>query len=180
MKLVLKMCFLVIASLLIHGCASTVNRTTGTIKEVMVQQTSFSPIKSLTVKLDSKAQQKLADNLNFSDQKLYDKINLILTSGNYLQTKNANAKLTIDVVVTNIRVRSAATALILGIFAGADYITGQVYLKDGDKVIDIFEVDITYALSGSMGDTNTRMDWMYESFATKILEELKKLMPISK
>lgn len=69
------------------------------------------------------------------------------------------------------------SAVILGFLAGADYITGQVFVKDGDKVLDNFEVDISYAFGGAMGDTDTRMNWMYESFSNKILEELKKLMP---
>jgi hypothetical protein len=179
--------FLAVLSVVgLAGCASTVNRNTGTIKEtsqvkeISVQTMNFSPIKILTVNLDEKAQQKLADNQNFSRQKLSDKINQVLTSGNYLQTKNANAKLKLDVVITNIRVRSGASAILLGFLAGADYITGQVYLKDGDKVIDNFEVDITYAFGGAGGDTDTRMNWMYESFSTKILEELKKLMPTTK
>jgi hypothetical protein len=41
-------------------------------------------------------------------------------------------------------------------------------------------VDISYAFGGVMGITGSRMDWMYESFANKILEEMKKLMPMSK
>jgi hypothetical protein len=82
-----------------------------------------------------------------------------------------------EVLITNIRVRSGMSAVILGFLAGADYITGQVFVKDGDKVLDNFEVDISYAFGGAMGDTDTRMNWMYESFSNKILEELKKLMP---
>ena len=85
-----------------------------------------------------------------------------------------------DVVITNTRVRSGVSAIILGFLAGADSITGQVSVKDGDKVVDKFEVDISYAFGGAMGDTDTRMNWMYESFSNKILEEMKELMPMSK
>ena len=88
-----------------------------------------------------------------------------------------NPNLKIEVVVTNLRVRSGVSAIMLGFLAGADSITGQVYIKDGEKVLDSFEVDISYAFGGAMGDTDTRMNWMYESFSNKILEELKKLMP---
>jgi len=111
---------------------------------------------------------------------LYEKINSTLATANYLQTQNKISNLRMEVVVTNIRVRSGAAAILLGFLAGADYITGQIYVKDGDKVIDNFEVDISYAFGGALGDTDTRMSWMYESFATKILEEMKKLMPISR
>jgi hypothetical protein len=177
---------LIVYIALLTGCASTINRTTGTVKEtsqvkeIAVQSIKFTPIKSVSISLDANAQKKLADNANFSEQKLREKLRQVLVSGNYLQSGNANAKLQLDVLITSIRVRSAASAILLGFFAGADNITGQVFLKDGDKVIDNFEVDISYAFGGAMGDTDMRMNWMYESFSTKILEELKKLMPITK
>ena len=168
------------------GCASTVSRNTANIKEKsevkeeVVQIISFRPLRSLTVSLDSSATAKLPDNQNFNRDKLYEKINLTLSTANYLQVQDKISNLRMEVVVTNIRVRSGAAAIMLGFLAGADYITGQVYVKDGDKVIDNFEVDISYAFGGAMGDTDTRMNWMYESFAAKILEEMKKLMPITK
>jgi hypothetical protein len=155
-------------------------KETSTVKEEIVQAVKFSPIKSLSIELDAAAKQKLVDNQNFSQDKLYSKINSTLSTAQYLQPQNKDSKLKLDVVVTNIRVRSGATAILLGFLAGADYITGQVSLKDGDKVLDKFEVDITYAFGGVMGDTDTRMNWMYESFATKILEELQKVMPRTK
>jgi hypothetical protein len=174
-------CALIATSLI--GCASTVNRSTGSVKETssvkeeVVQVMKFSPLKSLTVTLDANAQKKLVDNTNFSRDNLFNKINSVLTANQYLQTQAINSNLKIEVVVTNMRVRSGVSAIMLGFFAGADSITGQVYVKDGEKVLDNFEVDITYAFGGAMGDTDTRMNWMYESFSNKILEELKKLMP---
>lgn len=176
-------CIVFIAGLV--GCASTVSRNTANIKESsvvkeeVVQVVKFSPLKSLTVSLDSKAQEKLADNSNFSKDKLYNKINSTLSINQYLQPDNKIAKFRMEVVITNIRVRSGVSAIMLGFLAGADYITGQVYVKDGEKVIDNFEVDISYAFGGVMGDTDTRMEWMYESFSNKILEELNKVMPKS-
>ena len=167
------------------GCASTINRNnanikeTSVVKEEVVQVIKFAPLKSLTVTLNSNAQAKLADNENFSRDKLFNQINLILTASQYLQTQSNNSNVKIEVVVTNIRVRSGVSAIMLGFLAGADSITGQVYVKDGEKVLDNFEVDISYAFGGAMGDTDTRMSWMYESFSNKILEELKKLMPKS-
>lgn len=184
MKKVTGIFCIIIASGLI-GCASTVNRNTANIKESsvvkeeMVKVLKFSPLKSLTVTLDANAQKKLTDNTNFSRDNLYNKINSTLTASQYLQTQAINSNLKIEVVVTNLRVRSGVSAIMLGFLAGADSITGQVYVKDGEKVIDNFEVDITYAFGGAMGDTDTRMNWMYESFSNKILEELKKFMPIS-
>jgi hypothetical protein len=177
--------FLIAAIVGLMGCASTVNRNTSNaketsnVKEEVVQVVKFSPLKIVTVNLDQSAQEKLADNDNFNKDKLQSKINFVLSSGKYLKAQNNNSNLKLEVVVTNIRVRSGVSAILLGFLAGADYITGQVYVKDGEKVLDTFEVDISYAFGGAMGDTDTRMNWMYESFATKILEELKKLMPMA-
>lgn len=169
----------------IAGCASTVNRNasnskeTSTVKEEVVQVIKFTPLKSLAVTLNSDAQKKLADNENFNKDKLYEKINSTLLTSQYMQLQQNNSNLTMEVVITNLRVRSGAAAIMLGFLAGADSITGQVYVKDNQKVLDSFEVDISYAFGGAMGDTETRMNWIYESFSNKILEELKKLMPKS-
>jgi hypothetical protein len=184
-----KICRLTLALIfcaLIFGCASTVNRNTAsiketsTVKESVIQVVKFSPLKSLTVTLDSNAQAKLVDNQNFNRDNLYNKITSTLTASQYLQVQSNTSTLKMEVVITNIRVRSGMSAIMLGFLAGADYITGQVNVKDGEKVLDTFEVDITYAFGGAMGDTDTRMNWMYESFASKILEEMKKVMPMNK
>jgi len=168
------------------GCASTVNRGNASmseksqVREESIQVISFKPLRALTVGLDSAAAAKMADNQDFSVDKLFEKINSTLSTARYLQAQNNSSNLRMDVVITNIRVRSGVSAIMFGILAGADSITGQVSVKDGDKVIDKFEVDISYAFGGVMGITSSRMDWMYESFSNKILEEMKKIMPMSK
>lgn len=166
------------------GCASTVNRNTSnfketsTVKEEVVQVVKFMPLKNLTVTLNSDAQKKLADNEEFSRDKLYEKINSMLLNSEYLQPQNNNSNLKLEIQITDFRVRSGAAAILLGFLAGADTIVGQVYVKDNEKVLDNFEVSISYAFGGfAGGDTDTRMNWMYESFSNKILGELKKLMP---
>jgi hypothetical protein len=185
MNILTKLFFLVTVTGLV-GCASTVNRNTASmsekseVKEESIQVISFKPLRALTVGLDSKAAAKLPDNQNFNVDKLFEKINSTLSTSRYLQAQNNPSTLRMDVVITNIRVRSGMSAIMLGFLAGADYINGQVTVKDGDKVIDKFEVDISYAFGGAMGDTDTRMNWMYESFSNKILEEMKKVMPMPK
>jgi hypothetical protein len=178
--------FLFIAVAWLTGCASTVNRDNATVneksqvKEELIQIISFKPLRALTVGLDSAAAAKLQDNKNFNVDKLLEKIDSTLSTSRYLQTQNNSSNLRMDVLITNIRVRSGLSAIMLGFLAGADSITGQVTVKDGDKIIDKFEVDISYAFGGAMGDTDTRMSWMYESFSNKILEEMKKVMPMPK
>jgi hypothetical protein len=162
------------------GCASTVSRNTSTVKEEKVQITKFQPIKSVNLSLNSRAKEKLPDNLNFSSDALLKKINSTLQANQYLNTNNLPTNISVEVLVTNIRTRSGVTAIMLGPLAGGDYITGDVLIKDGANTIDKFEVDVTFAWGGAMGDTDSRMNWMYESFANKMTEEIKKLMPITK
>jgi hypothetical protein len=185
MNILIKLSFCVAVTGLV-GCASTVNRGNASIneksqvKEESIQVISFKPLRALTVGLDSAAAAKLPDNQNFNVDKLFEKITSTLSTARYLQSQNNSSTLRMDVVITNIRVRSGISAIMLGFLAGADSITGQVSVKDGDKVVDKFEVDISYAFGGAMGDTDTRMNWMYESFSNKILEEMKKVMPMPK
>jgi hypothetical protein len=159
------------------GCASTVSRNTSTVKEEKVQITKFQPIKSVNLNLNSRAKEKLPDNLNFSSDALLKKINSTLQANQYLNTNNLPTSISVEVLITNIRTRSGVTAIMLGPLAGGDYITGDVLIKDGANTIDKFEVDVTFAWGGAMGDTDSRMNWMYESFANKMTEEIKKLMP---
>ena len=170
--------FLSLVSLV--GCASTVSRNTSTVKEEKVQISKFQPIKSVNLSLNPRAKEKLPDNLNFSSDALLKKINSTLQANQYLNTNNLPTNISVEVLITNIRTRSGVTAIMLGPLAGGDYITGDVLIKDGANTIDKFEVDVTFAWGGAMGDTDSRMNWMYESFANKMTEEIKKLMPITK
>ncbi len=179
MKTILRVTSILILVSLV-GCASTVSRNTSTVKEEKVQITKFQPIKSVNLSLNSRAKEKLPDNLNFSSDALLKKINSTLQANQYLNTNNLPTNISVEVLVTNIRTRSGVTAIMLGPLAGGDYITGDVLIKDGANTIDKFGVDVTFAWGGAMGDTDSRMNWMYESFANKMTEEIKKLMPITK
>ncbi len=174
-----KVSFLVLAVIFITGCASTVNRNTVSIKEEKVQVLSTQGISKVSLELNSKAKEKLADNSNFNSDALLRKINSTLQSNRYLKP-GGSTNTSIEITITNIRVRSGASAIMLGFLAGADYITGDVAIKENGKLIDKFEVDVNYAWGGAMGDTDTRMNWMYESFSNKMTEEIKRLIPLAK
>ncbi len=176
MKIILR-AITILSLITLVGCASTVSRNTSTVKEEKVQITKFQPIKSVNLNLNSRAKEKLPDNLNFSSDALLKKINSTLQANQYLNTNNLPTSISVEVLITNIRTRSGVTAIMLGPLAGGDYITGDVLIKDGASTIDKFEVDVTFAWGGAMGDTDSRMNWMYESFANKMTEEIKKLMP---
>ncbi len=171
--------YLALVALLLTGCASTVNRNTASIKEEKVQVLSSKGISKVSIELNSKAKEKLADNSNFNSDALLRKINSTLQLNQYLKPEGST-NTTIEITITNIRVRSGASAIMLGFLAGADYITGDVAIKENGKLIDKFEVDVNYAWGGAMGDTDTRMNWMYESFSNKMTEEIKRLIPLAK
>lgn len=166
-------------ALFLTGCASTVNRNTASIKEEKVQVLSTKGISKVSIELNSKAKEKLADNSNFNSDALLRKINSTLQLNQYLKPEGST-NTTIEITITNIRVRSGASAIMLGFLAGADYITGDVVIKENGKLIDKFEVDVNYAWGGALGDTDTRMNWMYESFSNKMTEEIKRLIPLAK
>ncbi len=174
-----KFSYLALSILFVTGCASTVNRNTASIKEEKVQIQSTQGISKVTLELNAKAKEKLADNSNFSSDALLKKINSTLQTNQYLRP-GINTNTTVEITVTNIRVRSGVSAIMLGFLAGADYITGDVVIKEAGKLIDKFEVDVNFAWGGAMGDTDTRMNWMYESFANKMTEEIKRLIPLAK
>ena len=72
MKTILRVTSILILVSLV-GCASTVSRNTSTVKEEKVQITKFQPIKSVNLSLNSRAKEKLPDNLNFSSDALLKK-----------------------------------------------------------------------------------------------------------
>lgn len=179
MSIFQKVSCLTLVILFATGCASSVNRNTASIKEEKVQIQSTQGISKVTLELNSKAKEKLADNSNFSSDALLKKINSTLQANQYIRP-GIITNTTVEITVTNIRVRTGVSAIVLGVLAGADYITGDVAIKEGGKLIDKFEVDVNFAWGGVLGDTDTRMNWMYESFANKMTEEVKRLIPLAK
>ena len=174
-----KLIYLILITLFVTGCASSVNRNTVTVKEEKVQILSTQGISNVTIELNPRAKDKLADNRNFNSDALLNRINSALEINKYLKPLGST-NTTVEITITNIRVRSGASAIMLGFLAGADYITGDIVIKESGKLIDKFEVDVNYALGGAMGDTDTRMGWMYESFSNKIVEEIRRLIPLAK
>ena len=82
----------------------------------------------------------------------------------------------VEVTVTSMRVRSAVVAVMLGILAGADHITGRLRLVDEQgKSLRNFEINASYGLGGfAGGQDSTRMGWLYDKFSDLALAELEK------
>ncbi|MBT8549733.1 hypothetical protein C2742_03515 [Polynucleobacter paneuropaeus] len=160
------------------GCASSVTMDQASGNYGATQSIPFVPASSLVINLNPTVQGELSDNPEFSSDQLYGQIYGVLI-GQYLQPQNkSNYK--IEVLITDIRVRSGGSAVLLGVLAGTDYLNGRVFIKNGDKVVGSFAVDVTYALGGVMGATDTRMKWLYQAFSAKTLEGFQNLMPVNK
>ncbi len=79
-----------------------------------------------------------------------------------------------EIVVTDIRVRSNFNAVMWGFMAGADHIKGDVVLRSASgEQMDRFGVSASYALGGMAGgQDDARMGWLYEKFAEETVTAL--------
>lgn len=80
----------------------------------------------------------------------------------------------IDVVVTDLRSRSTFAAVMFGLLAGNDSITGDVTVRDSaGEPLQRFSISASYALGGfAGGQENARMGWLNQKFADLAVAEL--------
>ena len=150
-------------AVLVAGCASGVKRAEDSAK----RQAYFAGG-------GKNAQSQLSDNLKFDQEKLLATVKRALGAKNLL-AKTPDDKLpTIEVVVTDIRVRSNFSAVMWGFMAGDDHINGEVVARDAaGRELQRFSVSASYALGGlAGGQDETRMSWLYETFAQETVNEL--------
>jgi uncharacterized protein DUF4410 len=178
-----RMALLAIPALLslLAACSSGVTRHT----DAALSQPQFAqPGKkagAISIALTSEAQKQAADNLKFNHETLLTTVRRAL-EGNDVLVKDADQSLPkIDIVVTDIRVRSAFSAVMFGFMAGDDHINGDVVVRSVNGAeVQRFSVGASYALGGlAGGQDETRMSWLYESFAKRVLEELTGRQPSS-
>lgn len=163
----LVMCSLV---LVMVGCASGVKHSAQSDKQYLTTQ----PAKSISLSLNDQAKAKLTDNLKFDQNALLDNVKRALVGKNLLNEAKPDATHKIEILVTDLRVRSNFSAIMFGFMAGSDSITGDVILKDSTgKELNRFEVSASYALGGlAGGQDSSRMSWLYEKFAQLAVENL--------
>jgi hypothetical protein len=104
------------------------------------------------VALTPEAQKQAADNLKFNHETLLATVRRAL-EGNDVLAKEADQSLPkIDIVVTDIRVRSAFSAVMFGFMAGDDHINGDVVVRSVNGAeVQRFSVGASYALGGLAG-----------------------------
>lgn len=159
-------------SLALIGCAGTVKHQgpVPTGAEQKVQGLS-----KLSLALSPKAQADLESNKGFNQEELTRRIQDRLQAKG-LVTQGVNQY--VDVVVNDVRVRSAFTAIMFGFMAGDDHIKGRVRLMtESQQELRAFDVSASYAFGGfAGGQDGTRMKWLYDKFSDLVLQELEKLV----
>lgn len=158
---------------LIVCCASGIERMSPTREAV--PNASGDVVKKVNVSFMPGAQ-KIANHLTPDQNRLLDTVRLALRARNLLDENDPHATRTVDIVITQIRVRSNLNAQLWGFMAGADKLNGDVTLHD-DKGRDLnhFSVYANYApaVIGEYADVETRMGWLYEKFAELTVQNLE-------
>ncbi len=158
-----------LAVIMLSGCASGVTRTDSHKVSVFKPSAEF-PIGQVTVATTEAVREKLKDNFKFSQEQLRSTIEQALTA-NQMFAAQAAPGISMEVLITRIRVRSTFNAIMWGVMAGNDALEGDVTIKDASgKILDKFAVSTSYALGGFAGGQDSmRVGWLYEAFAKQVI-----------
>jgi hypothetical protein len=168
------MCGLQVAVLLgLVGCA-------GTIKQDARVQGDVSRLEGVTqvvALMSPDATKQLADNFQFNREELATFLRRRLEAKGLISATSTHQ---VQIVVTDIRVRSAIAAIMLGFMAGDDHVTGRVRVLDAQgRALRSFDVNATYALGGLAGGQDSmRMNWLYDKFSELAAIELAKVISV--
>lgn len=168
-------------AVVLAGCAAGVTRHTDAEKRQAYFKGGGKVARSVTVTLDQNAQKQLPENITFDKDQLLATVKRLLDAKGLL-AKTPDEKLpTIEIIVTDIRVRSDLSAILWGFMAGDDHIIGEVIARNPEgKELQRFTVSASYALGGwGGGQGSTRMGWLYETFAKEMANELTGTTPPS-
>lgn len=168
------MCGLHVAVLLgLVGCA-------GSIKQDSRVQGDVSRLEGVTqvvAMMSPDATKQLADNFQFNREELATFLRRRLEAKGLISASSTHQ---VQIVVTDIRVRSAIAAIMLGFMAGDDHVTGRVRVLDAQgRALRSFDVNATYALGGLAGGQDSmRMNWLYDKFSELAAIELAKVISV--
>ncbi|RPJ45884.1 MAG: DUF4410 domain-containing protein [Betaproteobacteria bacterium] len=169
-----KLPLLILTVACLAGCASGVQRAEDTSKREAYFAKGGKLATEVTISLTKEAQAMVPDNLKFDQDKLLATVKRALDAKNLLSKTADPALPRIEILVTEIRVRSNVAAVLFGFMAGSDIIVGDVIARDpSGKELQRFTVSASYALGGlGGGQDDARMGWLYETFAKHTIEEL--------
>jgi hypothetical protein len=162
-------------AVLLAGCASGVTRNNPAAAN-RAGISANNQVSSVTLTMTEDAKKKQIDNLKFNSDELLGTIRRALDSSKFINASEDAPRPSLEIQVTDMRVRSTFTAVALGFMAGADSINADVILRDkGGTELDRFAVSASYALGGlAGGQDSSRMSWLYEKFAEVTVKELTR------
>lgn len=164
--------WLAVAALaLLAGCAGTIKQDA----RVNGDLSRLEGVGQVVAQMSPDAAKLLVDNPQFNREELATRLRLRLESRG-LTAPAATHR--VEIVVTDVRVRGAFTAIMFGFMAGDDHITGRVRVLDpSGKALRSFEVSATYAFGGlAGGQDGVRMSWLYDKFSDLATAELEKVI----
>jgi hypothetical protein len=161
-----------LSALLLEACSSGVVRPAGDHPAYLVP--SATVVNKVKLSFTPDAEKKLADNLKFNQNTLVDTVKRALDARKLLDEKAGAQAQTLEIQLTDIRVRSNFSAVMWGFMAGSDRVKGDVTLRDAaGKDVNHFSVFADYALGGIAGaQDEARMGWLYEKFAQLTVQNL--------
>lgn len=156
---------------LLIGCAGTVTQDL----RVQGDVSQLDGVSQVAVVMSPSAARQLAENPQFSREELANFLRRRL-EGKGLIAPSAVHR--VQIMLTDIRVRSGFAAIMLAALAGDDHVTGQVRVLDADgRPLRSFDVHATYSLGGPIGgQDSTRMNWLYDKFSELAASELEKVI----
>jgi hypothetical protein len=161
---------LIIATVLfLCACAGTAVRkesqeTTSTV--------GILKVKSVEAKTSPKAKEQLPDNIKFDLKALNSMIERTLAASSL---QDPEGTYTLDVEVNNVYIRGTFSAVMFGLLAGADNISGNVRVLDpSGKTLRSFEISASYGFGGFAGGQDSiRLNYLYEKFAELTRDQLR-------
>ncbi len=154
--------------LLLAACAGTSVRKDGVVNS----STGALTVGSIQTKVSSVAREQLPDNVKFDLNALNSTIERTVSASNLRDPSVANV---LDIEVTNVHIRGTFSAVMFGLFAGADNLSGNVRVLDPNgKVLRAFDVSASYAFGGAAGGQDSiRINYLYEKFAELTRDQLR-------
>ncbi len=161
------------AALALTGCAGTIKQDA----RVQGDVSRLEGVTQVTALMSPDATKQLADNFQFNREELATFLRRRLEAKGLISASSTHQ---VQIVVTDIRVRSAIAAIMFGFMAGDDHVTGRVRVLDAQgHALRSFDVTASYALGGlAGGQDGMRMNWLYDKFSELAALELAKVIAL--
>lgn len=156
--------------LLLAACSGTIQRDA----RIAGDAARVEGVTAVTVLMSHDANRQLAENPQFNRDELASFLRRRLEGKGLVAPAAAHR---VEIVVTDIRVRSQFSAVMWGFMAGDDHVHGAVQLLGArGQPIRRFDIKASYAFGGWAGADGTRMSWLYDKFSELAAAELEKVV----